>query len=248
MAEPAVGSRSRLSFTRHSGASLVRHISLLRGEGNAQAFSGAFLHMPFSTLGLSPVICTPLRRIGYIHPTPVQAKCIPVVITGSDLMARAQTGTGKTAAFGLPMIERLLVRDRRPARPSRPRGLVLVPTRELAIQVHNSLASYGAAVNVRALAVFGGGTVTCERIVNLDSEFPRWHQHQPTWPAGPCGAVIANKQALDHRQTENSRLAYPGLSPGHQIASSDDNRNALRLNRGGIGIADAEEWSTDHRG
>jgi len=112
--------------------------------------------MPFSTLGLSPVICTPLHRIGYTHPTPVQAKCIPVVVAGSDLMARAQTGTGKTAAFGLPMIERLLVRDRRPARPSRPRGLVLVPTRELAIQVHNSLASYGAAVNVRALAVFGG--------------------------------------------------------------------------------------------
>jgi len=112
--------------------------------------------MPFSTLGLSPVICAPLSRIGYTHPTPVQAKCIPVVITGSDLMARAQTGTGKTAAFGLPMIERLLVRDRRPARPGRPRGLVLVPTRELAIQVHNSLARYGAAVNVRTLAVFGG--------------------------------------------------------------------------------------------
>ena len=71
-------------------------------------------------------------------------------------MARAQTGTGKTAAFGLPMIERLLIGDRRPARPGRPRGLVLVPTRELAIQVHNSLASYGAAVNVRTLAVFGG--------------------------------------------------------------------------------------------
>src|SRR6476620_7513172 len=112
--------------------------------------------MPFSKLVLSPVICTPLRRIGYTHPTPVQAKCIPVVIAGSDLMARAQTGTGKTAAFGLSMIERLLVRDHRPTRPGRPRGLVLVPTRELAIQVHDSLASYGAAVNVRDLAVFGG--------------------------------------------------------------------------------------------
>jgi len=112
--------------------------------------------MPFSTLGLSPVICTPLSRIGYTHPTPVQAKCIPVVIAGSDLMARAQTGTGKTAAFGLPMIDRLLVRDRRTARPSRPRGLVLVPTRELAIQVQSSLAGYGTTVNVRAVAVFGG--------------------------------------------------------------------------------------------
>jgi ATP-dependent RNA helicase RhlE len=111
--------------------------------------------MPFSTLGLSPVICTPLRRMGYAHPTPVQAQSIPIVLAGRDLLARAQTGTGKTAAFGLPMIEHLLVR-RRPGRPSRPRGLVLVPTRELAIQVHNSIASYGAVVNIRALAVFGG--------------------------------------------------------------------------------------------
>jgi hypothetical protein len=92
-----------------------------------------------------------------------------------------------------------------------------------------------------------GRTVTRERIVNLDGEFPRWHQDQPTWPAGPCGAAIANEQALDHRQTEGGRLARPGLSPGHQIASGDDNRNALRLDRGGMDIADAAEWSTDHR-
>src|SRR4029079_5726768 len=125
------------------------------GQGNAQALFGAFLHMPFSTLGLSPVICTPLHRIGYTHPTPVQAKCIPVVVAGSDLMARAQTGTGKTAAFGLPMIERLLVQGRRP-RTNRPLGLVLVPTRELAIQVHKSLLTYGAPVRLRVAAIVGG--------------------------------------------------------------------------------------------
>jgi ATP-dependent RNA helicase RhlE len=112
--------------------------------------------MPFSTLGLSPVLCTPLARLGYTTPTPVQAASIPLVLKGRDLLARAQTGTGKTAAFGLPMIDRLLVRSRRPAGSGRPRGLVLVPTRELAIQVHTSLTAYGAPVGLRAVAIFGG--------------------------------------------------------------------------------------------
>jgi len=112
--------------------------------------------MPFSTLGLSPALCTPLARLGYAQPTPVQVESIPVILDGRDLLARAHTGTGKTAAFGLPMIDRLLVRGRRPAGARRPRGLVLVPTRELALQVHKALATYGAPVNLRAVAIFGG--------------------------------------------------------------------------------------------
>jgi len=112
--------------------------------------------MPFSTLGLSPSLCHPLARRGYATPTPVQAASIPIVLAGSDLLARAQTGTGKTAAFALPMIDRLLVRGRRSAAPRRPRGLVLVPTRELALQVHQSLVTYGAPAKLRATAIFGG--------------------------------------------------------------------------------------------
>ena len=112
--------------------------------------------MPFSTLGLSPSLCTPLARLGYGRPTPVQTESIPVVLGGRDLLARAQTGTGKTAAFGLPMIDRLLVRGRRPAAARKPRGLVLVPTRELALQVHKALTTYGAPINLKAIAVFGG--------------------------------------------------------------------------------------------
>lgn len=112
--------------------------------------------MPFSTLGLSPSLCTPLAGLGYTRPTPVQIESIPVVLSGSDLLARAQTGTGKTAAFGLPMIDRLLVRGRRPAGPGKPRGLVLVPTRELALQIHKALATYGAPVHLRVTAIFGG--------------------------------------------------------------------------------------------
>ncbi|MFN8061541.1 MAG: DEAD/DEAH box helicase [Vicinamibacterales bacterium] len=111
--------------------------------------------MPFAALGLSPVLCTSLARLGYATPTPVQSKSIPLALEGRDLMARAQTGTGKTAAFGLPMIDRLLLRGTR-SRSRRPRGLVLVPTRELALQVHKALAVYGSAAGLRVTAIFGG--------------------------------------------------------------------------------------------
>jgi len=111
--------------------------------------------MSFSNLGLTPSLCHPLARLGYDQPTPIQSQAIPVVLTGVDLLARAQTGTGKTAAFGLPMIERLIARqDHSGSR--RPRGLVLVPTRELAAQVHQSLSTYGAPVQLRVTAIFGG--------------------------------------------------------------------------------------------
>ena len=112
--------------------------------------------MSFSTLGLSPVLCTPLAGLGFTRPTPVQTESIPVILRGSDLLARAQTGTGKTAAFGLPMIDRLLLRGPRAAPSRAPQGLVLVPTRELALQVHEALTTYGAPARVRVTAVFGG--------------------------------------------------------------------------------------------
>ena len=112
--------------------------------------------MPFSSLGLSDTVARSLGRLGYTSPTPVQSQSIPIVLDGSDLLARAQTGTGKTAAFGLPMIERLLVRSRRRPGPRSPRGLVLVPTRELASQVHKSLAEYGVTAGLKIAAIYGG--------------------------------------------------------------------------------------------
>ncbi len=115
--------------------------------------------MPFVSLGLSPSLCNPLGKLGYTKPTPVQLQSIPVVLAGKDLLARAQTGTGKTAAFGLPMIDRLLVRGGSPAGTRKPRGLVLVPTRELALQVHKSLATYGVPANLRVTAIFGGVSI-----------------------------------------------------------------------------------------
>ena len=112
--------------------------------------------MPFSALGLSPSLCTPLARLGHTTPTPVQTQSIPIILSGRDLLARAQTGTGKTGAFGLPMIDRLIVRGQRSSAPRKPRGLVLVPTRELALQVHAALITYGAAARLKATAIFGG--------------------------------------------------------------------------------------------
>jgi len=112
--------------------------------------------MSFAELGLTPALVAPLARLGYARPTPVQALAIPVVLRGDDLLARAQTGTGKTAAFGLPMIDRLRAAGTRGAAPRAPRGLVLVPTRELALQVHEALTTYGAPVGLRSTAVFGG--------------------------------------------------------------------------------------------
>jgi ATP-dependent RNA helicase RhlE len=111
--------------------------------------------MSFSELGLTPSLCRPLAGLGYQQPTPIQTQAIPAVLTGTDLLARAQTGTGKTAAFGLPMIERIAAR-RNGGKTRRPRGLVLVPTRELAAQVHRSLATYGAPAHLRVTAIFGG--------------------------------------------------------------------------------------------
>jgi ATP-dependent RNA helicase RhlE len=112
--------------------------------------------MSFATLGLSDVLFRPLGQLGYDQPTEVQKRAIPLVLSGRDLMARAQTGTGKTAAFGLPMIDRLLVRAPKPRLAGAPRGLVLVPTRELAAQVHQALLGYGAPVQLRCAVIIGG--------------------------------------------------------------------------------------------
>jgi ATP-dependent RNA helicase RhlE len=110
--------------------------------------------MSFPELGLPESLCTAVARMGYAQPTPVQAASIPLVLAGRDLLARAQTGTGKTAAFGLPMIQRLTAARR--GAPSRPRGLVLVPTRELAEQVQRALAGFGAPHRLRVAAIYGG--------------------------------------------------------------------------------------------
>ncbi|HYE36142.1 DEAD/DEAH box helicase [Methylocaldum sp.] len=113
--------------------------------------------MAFTSLGLSEDILRAVAEQGYASPTPIQAQAIPAVLGGRDLLAAAQTGTGKTAAFTLPLLQRLIEGTRVNDRPGRaPRALVLVPTRELAAQVSESVRVYGRHTGIRAAVVFGG--------------------------------------------------------------------------------------------
>ncbi len=113
--------------------------------------------MSFDTLGLAPEFLRAVADQGYTEPTPVQAEAIPLVLAGRDLMANAQTGTGKTAAFVLPLLQRLGPPNVDPRSGRRPiRALVLAPTRELALQVEESVRVYGRHWGVRSAAIYGG--------------------------------------------------------------------------------------------
>ncbi|MGD9784211.1 MAG: DEAD/DEAH box helicase [Hyphomicrobiaceae bacterium] len=109
----------------------------------------------FSTLGLAAPLVETLTREGYTVPTPIQTQAIPSVLAGADVLGIAQTGTGKTAAFALPILQRL-ANDRRPAPRKGCRVLVLSPTRELATQIADSFRRYGRSFDLRVATVFGG--------------------------------------------------------------------------------------------
>ncbi len=112
--------------------------------------------MQFTDLGLSADILRAVAEQGYDTPTPIQAQAIPVVLAGRDLMACAQTGTGKTAGFTLPILQRLSQDSNLSLKRFKPRSLVLVPTRELAIQVQQSVFTYGKYLRLRTTAIYGG--------------------------------------------------------------------------------------------
>ncbi|AER57511.1 DEAD/DEAH box helicase [Pseudoxanthomonas spadix] len=113
--------------------------------------------MSFETLGLAPFLLRALAEQGYETPTPIQEQAIPLALAGRDLMAGAQTGTGKTAAFGLPLLQHLGTHPQAVTRgPRRPRALVLTPTRELATQVHESLRDYSKYLRIPSATIYGG--------------------------------------------------------------------------------------------
>ena len=108
--------------------------------------------LDFTSLGLRGDLLATLTSLGYEEPTPIQAAAIPLLIGGADMLGQAATGTGKTAAFALPILERLDPGERG----KEPSALVLVPTRELALQVAQAFASYGKGIGVRLVAIYGG--------------------------------------------------------------------------------------------
>ncbi len=123
---------------------------------------GLIILSDFSDLGLSAPILGALTAEGYTAPTPIQSQAIPPVLSGRDLCGIAQTGTGKTAAFALPILQRLSAVPQRPA-PQTCRALVLAPTRELASQIADSFRAYGAGMKLSTAVVFGGVPIGRQR-------------------------------------------------------------------------------------
>lgn len=145
--------------------------------------------MSFKTLGLSEPILRAVSETGYTTPTPIQQKAIPVVLSGRDLLAAAQTGTGKTAGFTLPMLQ-MLSGGTSPK--GKPRALVLTPTRELAAQVAESVETYGKHVTLRSAVIFGG--------VNINPQVGKLR--------GSVDIVVATPgRLLDHVRQKNVDLS-----------------------------------------
>jgi ATP-dependent RNA helicase RhlE len=146
--------------------------------------------MSFADLGLKPELLRAVDEKGYSVPTPIQAKAIPAVLAGSDVLAGAQTGTGKTAAFVLPILQKLGQAGGRA-----PRALVLTPTRELAAQVAESARTYGRYVGIRTVVVFGG--------VSINPQFDALRSGCDLLVATPGRLLdLAEQGALDLRSVE----------------------------------------------
>ncbi len=150
--------------------------------------------MSFSDLGLAPELLQAIADQGYTEPTPVQAKAIPPILLGQDVMAAAQTGTGKTASFTLPMLQRLKEFANNSVSPARHqvRALILTPTRELAAQVQGSVKTYGKHIALRSAVVYGG--------VNIDPQIAELR-------AGVEILVATPGRLLDHVQQKTVNLS-----------------------------------------
>ncbi len=150
--------------------------------------------MKFTELGLAPEILRAIADQGYEIPTPIQAQAIPIVLAGRDLMACAQTGTGKTAGFTLPILNRLAAsRAAGSTGPRKIRALILTPTRELAAQVEESVRTYGAHLPLKSLVMFGG--------VGMNPQISALKH-------GIDILVATPGRLLDHAQQRNVDLSY----------------------------------------
>ncbi|MDP2762235.1 MAG: DEAD/DEAH box helicase [Sideroxyarcus sp.] len=147
--------------------------------------------MSFASLGLSAELVRAVTERGYTEPTPIQAQAIPVILQGGDLMGGAQTGTGKTAGFTLPLLQRLMAKN--VAGKTHIRALVLTPTRELAAQVEESVREYGKHLPLKSMMMFGG--------VNINPQIKQLH--------GRVDILVATPgRLLDHMQQKTVDLSH----------------------------------------
>jgi ATP-dependent RNA helicase RhlE len=147
--------------------------------------------MSFESLGLCDELLSAIAAQGYTSPTPIQTQAIPVVFEGGDLLAGAQTGTGKTAAFALPIVQ-MLSETVLPSKRRSPRALVLVPTRELAAQVSGQMQNYGRRLSLRSTMIYGG--------VNIQAQIERLHR-------GVDIVVATPGRLLDHAERNTINLS-----------------------------------------
>ena len=149
-----------------------------------------FATLTFAALGLSEEIVRAVTERGYTEPTPIQAQAIPVVLSGGDLLAGAQTGTGKTAGFTLPILQRLATK---PTTGKAPRALILAPTRELAAQIEESVREYGKYLKLHSMMMFGG--------VNINPQIQKLR--------GRVDILVATPgRLLDHLQQKTVDLSH----------------------------------------
>src|SRR5256886_1153519 len=139
--------RSTTSHPKNRLSRLQRQSSRLR-DVHLWDLTGT---MPFSRLELSHAMVEGVKAMGYVDPTPIQLRAIPLILTGRDVIGSAQTGTGKTAAFALPILSKLAQHQ------PQTRMLVLEPTRELAAQVETAIHDFARFTDLRTAVVFGGG-------------------------------------------------------------------------------------------
>ena len=152
LAHSAIRGRPTIEYMTDTKSDLVQ------GPASTTVIESPVAAPRFEDFGLAPEILRALSEQGYVHPTPIQAEAIPVVLQGKDVMGAAQTGTGKTAGFSLPIIQRLLAHANTSASPARHpvRALILTPTRELADQVAENVKAYSRFTPLRSTVVFGG--------------------------------------------------------------------------------------------
>src|SRR5712675_1846524 len=141
----------------------------------------------FVTLGLRTELSDVVAALGYEEPTPVQRETIPLLLTGKDLLGQAETGTGKTAAFALPMLQRIA--ESKPGKKTS--GLVLVPTRELAMQVAEAVHKYAKGVGLTVVPLYGGAPM---------------HQQIRSLERGAHVVVATPGRALDHMRRKTLQL------------------------------------------
>ena len=181
----------------------------------------------FAELGLTERLLRALKEAQYNNPTPIQKQAIPLLLDGADLLGIAQTGTGKTAAFTLPLLQNLEEDDINPA-PRTTRALILAPTRELALQIADSIKTYGRHMNMRLAVVMGG--------VGHRPQIQVLHKGVDITVATPGRLLdLANQRKIDLRKCDYliSRRSRPhvrhGLHPGCPQDRGDDARGAPDL-------------------